>query len=285
MEKIILLEFNDIKKATIIFRPSKVSRTPYVADINIQDDDEIYQGHCPSLGCCGLCEKSSEVYVYTIVGGKGSVCKYKVFLSNYIETSKNKSIYIGIEPKMAESIVENAIIKNCFNDLKYVKCYKREVKIKSCNSRFDFIGIDNNDKTFILEVKNVPLADYEDITKKEKLKKNYDNRDFNSKIAYFPDGYRRNNSDVVSERALKHINELYNIKKCDQNIRCIICYVIQRDDISSFQPSNLDIIYKNAFINAVNNGIEVFTLVCSWNINNNNNAQCIFVNDKIKINY
>ena len=36
----------------------------------------------------------------------------------------------------------------------------------------------------------------------------FSDKKFNEKIAYFPDGYRKNKSTVVSERALKHINEL-----------------------------------------------------------------------------
>ena len=34
------------------------------------------------------------------------------------------------------------------------------------NSRFDFAGIDSNDKPFVMEIKNVPLADYVDVHKK-----------------------------------------------------------------------------------------------------------------------
>ena len=34
---------------------------------------------------------------------------------------------------------------------------------------------------------------------------------FNEKISYFPDGYRKTKGGVVSERALKHINELAEV--------------------------------------------------------------------------
>ena len=71
--------------------------------------------------------------------------------------------------------------------------------------------------------------------------------------------------DVVSPRALKHIQELEKIKieKKDE-IRCILCFVIQRNDISSFQASNLDPTYKQALKSAYNNGVEVLPIIIEW---------------------
>jgi len=84
-----------------------------------------------------------------------------------------------------------------------------------------------------MEFKNVPLADYEDVTAKERAKMDFSDREFNSKVAYFPDGYRQKNSDPVSPRALKHIRELTLIKR-ETKTRCIMCYVIQRTDVDRF---------------------------------------------------
>ena len=50
---------------------------------------------------------------------------------------------------------------------------------------------------------------------------------------------------TISERALKHIRELEEIKRTT-NKRAIICYVIQRNDVKSFEPSACDPIYKSA---------------------------------------
>ena len=204
------------------------------------------------------------------------------------EEEKEYIGYIGIEPKIAENLAEKALVNNCFSKLMNIQYYKREVKI--LNSRFDFMGIDQNNNTFILEVKNVPLADYADVTDKERKTLNFQNKNFDDKISYFPDGYRKKKGDLVSERAFKHINELMEIKKACKNTylhntRCILCFVIQRDDISSFQASNLDPIYQNAFINAHNNGVEIFTLVTSWNYNEKLKiAQCNFIKDNLTIN-
>jgi hypothetical protein len=129
-----------------------------------------------------------------------------------------------------------------------------------------------------MEVKNVPLADYEDITAKERKNKCYDNRDINSKVAYFPDGYRKKSTDTVSPRALKHINELTLIKR-ESITRCITCYVIQRTDVDRFQPSIIDMDYRNAVKNAITAGVEIITLVVSWN----KNGEVYFVKDDLPI--
>jgi DNA-binding sugar fermentation-stimulating protein len=102
----------------------------------------------------------------------------------------------------------------------------------------------------------------------------------NEKISYFPDGYRKKKGAVVSERALKHINELAEITY-SKIIRPIICFVVQRTDVTSFQASLLDPIYKEAFNEAIKKGVEVIVLVVSWNAN----GEATFISCDLPINY
>ena len=271
----LLLKLNDLIKVKIISRPSKVCKTPYVADIQLPDDT-IVQAHTASLGCCGLCEKDCYVYASPMLSNcpqsKSKVCTYKVYLAQiYEEKIINEKKYIndqiiGIDPKLAETLVEKALINNCFPSLQNIKKYRREVNLG--NSRFDFAGIDQYGKYFVLEVKNVPLSDFADVNhveKKKLVKQNaFENMKFNEKISYFPDGYRKTKGAVVSERALKHINELAIITPSNI-IRPIICFVIQRTDSGSFQASNIDPTYKAAFNDALKKGVEVIILMVQWN--------------------
>jgi DNA-binding sugar fermentation-stimulating protein len=144
------------------------------------------------------------------------------------------------------------------------------------DSRFDFSGIDEHGVPFIMEVKNVPLADYEDITAIERKKKNYVDRDFATKVAYFPDGYRKKSTDTVSPRALKHIRELTLIKK-ESKTRCIMCYVIQRTDVDRFTVSVIDPEYRQAVKNAIENGVEIITMVIKWT----RDGEAYFVKDDL----
>lgn len=281
-----LMNINDLIEGTIIKRPSKIIRSPYVADILTSETIEIL-GHTASLGCCGLANTGASVLMTKIKTTNKKVpekphCEYRVYLSVFIDKERNQETIIGIHPKLAEDLVEKALTQNYLSKLQNIKSFKRETTIyvkDKVDSRFDFSGIDENDIPFIMEVKNVPLADFEDVTSVERKKKTYGDREFGSKIAYFPDGYRKKTSDPVSPRALKHIRELTLIKK-ESKTRCIMCFVIQRTDVASFQPSIIDTQYRQAFYEAIESGVEIITLVVKWT----REGEAYFVRDDLPIN-
>jgi DNA-binding sugar fermentation-stimulating protein len=282
MTSINILELNNLCQGIVVKRPSKICKTPYVADVVDENGNEVL-GHTPALGCCGLADAGATILIEkNPITKKKSICNYKVQLSIFKE--RNTEIIIGINPKLAEELVESSIKNNLLKKLKNVKCWKRETKIYvegKVDSRFDFTGIDENGIPFIMEVKNVPLADYEDITAKErkKLPENiYENRPIDSKVAYFPDGYRKKTIDTISPRALKHIRELTLIKK-ESKTRCIMCYVIQRPDVDRFQPSVIDPEYRSAVKEAINMGVEIITLVIKWT----KDGHAYFVKDDLPI--
>jgi len=275
----ILMRIDNLLEGKIVKRPSKMIKSPYVADIhpitsfdnNINETKEIL-GHTASLGCCGLADAGATILMTKIKQKQKAKdnekikCEYRVYLSCFVDKKRNQETIVGIHPKLAEDLTEQALSRNYLSKLQNIKAYKRETVLYvegKVDSRFDFSGIDENGIPFIMEVKNVPLADYEDITAIERKKKNYDGCDFGSKVAYFPDGYRKKTSDPVSPRALKHIRELTLIKK-ESRTRCIMCYVIQRTDVNRFTISVIDQEYKEAVKNAIENGVEIITMVVEW---------------------
>lgn len=304
MTDILLYELPELYKSIICKRPSKHIKSPYVADISLSVEGQTnkiinntktdktnktieinetneYLGHTPSLGCCGLAEKDSIVLVSKLVGEK-TKCDFRVELSEL--QTKGHSIVISVAPKLAEYITYNALKKNLINGID-IKTVLREKKL--LHSRFDFMGRQTNDDFYILEVKNVPLADYVDMEEKEKKKMNFDNYEWNDKISYFPDGYRKKKGDVVSERALKHINELREIKEKEPRIRCILLFVIPRIDVKWFQVSRLDPTYLNAVREAWKKGVEIKTLQVEWretiNENGPNGYNCYFYNNHLPV--
>ena len=293
----LLLKIDNLIEGTIVKRPSKFVKSPYVADIipllesELDKDKEkevnTILGHSAALGCCGLCDTGATILMKAIepknkskskVQNKEQLsCTYRIYLSIILE--RETEIIVGIHPKLAEELTEAALNKNLLSKLQNIKRYKRETVLfveDKIDSRFDFTGVDCNGIPFIMEVKNVPLADYEDITAKDRKGKCYDDRAIDSKVAYFPDGYRKKSSDPVSPRALKHIREMTLIKSKTE-IRCIMCYVIQRTDVNRFQPSVIDPIYRDAFIQAVNAGVEIITMVVSWNAD----GEAYFIRDDL----
>jgi DNA-binding sugar fermentation-stimulating protein len=282
----LLMKIDHLIEGTIVKRPSKIIKSPYVADILTTETVEIL-GHTASLGCCGLADTGASVLMTKIKTTNKKEpekphCEYRVYLSVFIDKERNQETIIGIHPKLAEDLVEKALTCNYLSKLQNIRCFKRETAIyvkDQVDSRFDFSGIDENGVPFIMEVKNVPLADYEDVTAVERKKRNYDNREFGSKIAYFPDGYRKKISDPVSPRALKHIRELTLIKKVSKT-RCLMCFVMQRTDVASFQPSIIDTQYRQAFYEAIESGVEIITLVVKWT----REGEAYFVMDDLSIN-
>lgn len=288
-----LMTLNSLMEGNIVKRPSKLIKSPYVADVCLNGTQEEIITHSASLGCCGLADTNATVMVSPMsVSGKKEKntekkedeklkCSHRIYLS--VLKEKGQEIIVGIHPKLAEELVERCLTGNYFQKLANVKSFTREKTIvieNQVNSRFDFHGYDENGIEFIMEVKSVPLADYEDIPKKNKKNVSYDDREYNTKIAYFPDGYKKASKDPVSPRALKHIQELTYLKKeRTSNIRCIMCYVIQRDDVNRFTASVIDMHYKDAFQSALESGVEVFTLVIKWDKNGN----AMFVRDDLPI--
>jgi DNA-binding sugar fermentation-stimulating protein len=280
----LILKLKDLIEGEVIKRPSKYIKSPYVADIKICSTSNIILGHTASLGCCGLADIGASILMAPVSkihkNDDKLHCEYRVYLS--VIREKEQEMIVGIYPKLAEELTESALKKNLLSRLINVKKYKKETKIcvsGLVDSRFDFTGIDQNGVPFIMEVKNVPLADYEDVTSKERKKMYFDDRCINSKVAYFPDGYRKKSTDPVSPRALKHINELALIKRMSKT-RCIMCYVIQRTDVDRFQPSIIDPEYREAFKEAVKSGVEIITMVVQWT----REGEAYFVKDNLLIN-
>lgn len=280
----LILKLDGLIEGEVIKRPSKYIKTPYVADIKICSNSNMILGHTASLGCCGLADVGANILMSPVPKIHKNTdklhCEYRVYLS--VIREKEQEIIVGIYPKLAEELTESALKNNLLSRLLNVKNYRKESKIcvpGLVDSRFDFTGIDQNGIPFIMEIKNVPLADYEDVTSKDRKKMSFDDRDINSKVAYFPDGYRKKSTDPVSPRALKHINELALIKGMSKT-RCIMCYVIQRTDVDRFQPSVIDPQYREAFKNAVNSGVEIITMVVQWT----REGEAYFIKDDLFVN-
>ncbi len=271
MEQLLIL--SDIVEATVVKRPSCLIKSPYVADVEIKGDVDLYLGHTPALGCCGLSDKNATVIMTPSYSSKNK-CKYTVQLSMQPNT------IVGINPKLAEKIVEQCLQKNLLQKLRGATKVQREKTI-GC-SRFDFAGIDGDGIPFLMEVKNVPLADYEDLPAKIRKTMSFDDRNPLEKVAYFPDGYRKTSSEPVSPRALKHIRELHRIKKGNpEKIRCLMCYVIQRTDVNRFTTSVVDQEYKMATKEAFEDGVEIITLQIKWSINDIGEAVASFIRDDL----
>lgn len=255
-----IYKLSKIYKALVLSRPSKVCKSPYLCDIQVFDGNENIiednvMAHSPALGCCGLIAK--DAYVLCT---KSESTKNK---SKYIihQVLQNDSI-IGVNPMLANPIVKSLLLNNKIDEFRDISELQSEVTIDE--SRFDYTFLTKSGQKVFLEVKNVPLADVVDISAKERKRKDLSQYDLSKKIAIFPDGYRKNKSEPISARALKHVNHLASIRREDPNIICALLYLIQRNDVVSFKPSSLDTIYEQAVYDAQKCGVMILPICVEW---------------------
>lgn len=241
----------NVQKVKIINRPSKTVKSPYMADIDINNKIEL--AHSPSLGLCGLIINDVDVMVSQSTNDTRK-SKYTIELVQNLNPTKKK-VWIGANPLFANKIFSNYLDK--FVEFKNYIIEKPEIKIH--NSRLDFLLIDKFKHKCYVEVKNVPLIEYEN----------------NIVSATFPDGYKTSKQICISDRAFKHIDDLIKLK--NKGYRACLVFIIQRDDPEYFRPNyKKDKIYSEKLKEAFDIGVEIYAYKFKWSVRNNI-ATCKFV--------
>jgi sugar fermentation stimulation protein A len=221
-----LYEYNNTITAICINRPSKICKSPYVADIEIEG--ESFLAHSPALGMDGYISRGKTVLVSALVNPKGA-CKYSI-LAAYDE---NSNVYVGANPIHANKAFHEACKQNLINE-DFGTISKIVPEHTHGNSRFDFYL----DDEIYVEVKSVLIS-----------------RD---NIAYFPVGNKK--KGTISERANKHISELSDL--CLDGNACALVFMVLREDVSSFTPNVQDSIFCECIKTAFENGVRIYAYQC-----------------------
>lgn len=189
----------------------------FLADIRL-DNGELITAHVPNTGSM----------LSTKAPGSAVAVSYnpspKRKLQWTLELVKSDDAWVGVNTFLSNRMVEEAILEKKIDELAEYDSLKREVKYGE-NSRVDFL-LQNGDQRCYVEVKNV--------TYKEK------------NGAFFP--------DAVTKRGAKHLVELMNVVSAGDN--AVIFFLVNRNDCSFMSPaSQIDKIYANTLIDAVNSGV------------------------------
>jgi len=282
-----VLQIVGITEATVVARPSlKCPTVGLLSDIFLlKDPTKELLAYNPSLGCDGMVEAGENIFVAHCPPEDYELCISKnpnhqfthtVFLANFKEGPDNEQV-ICINPHVAMEVMESAIEKNLMRILPPVKQFKRNVPMYlegKVNSVFSFVGLCEDGRPFIMDVNNVPFAEYNHgqpnaFTKITHINTEYD---FNTKSAYFPE--KNTNSDEL----IKRIKELSTIAR-ESSVRCIIGYIVERTDIDKFELSAYDENYRTAVKKAVECGVYLMPIVVGWT----NDGNAIFVTDELHI--
>ena len=228
--------------AIVIRRPSKTNKSPYVADIELQNDsgDTTHVlAHSPSLDANGLVSQGKRVLCQP---SNNTTRKTQYTIECAID--ENGTI-IGLKP-----LIANRLLICLSNKQTQLDIPKVSPEMQKNSSRFDFASYSQN--TYI-EIKGVPLAD--------------------NGVAFFPHGYRKTRNEPISRRAVKHLQELTKLAK--EGNKTYLIFITQRPDVHTMIPSNRDSFFKEAFKKAIQAGVIVKCFSFQWYMN----GKCFFIGE------
>ncbi len=200
----------------------------FFVDVNL--GTRIITAHCPNTGSmAGLIKKGNKVWLTKSTNPKRKL-KYTLQI---IEDNNSK---VGVNTHLTNKIVHEALKNNIIKEFDKSITIKPEIKF-GIKTRFDFLIKDGKSKIF-LEVKNVTLS-----------RKN--------KVAEFP--------DAVTERGVKHLNELIKAKK--QGYKVYLFFVIQREDCNKFYiAKDIDIKYSTTLAQAIKKKLNILCYDCKFSL-------------------
>ena len=221
-------------KATVVNRPSKTIKSPYVADIKLEDGTTA-MCHTPGLGCCGLVATGRVIYVSKAANEKSKTA----YTAQVSECLDDEGTYnVGIHPMVSQHVASKLLDKVCTG-----VTWKSEVAISE-HTRLDFVGTGLDGKKTYVEVKNAMISMSSDLRAKRR--------------ADFPEGYRKSLADTVSPRAVKHAETLAELMCFPETAACYLVFIVPRDDCNGGLELNvLDPIYCTAVTKALRAGVKV----------------------------
>ena len=197
--------------------------------VDIKVNNKVITAHCPNTGSMmGLLKKGNKVWFTKTNNDKKRKLKYTLQI---IEVDGKK---VGVNTHLTNKIFYEALLDGQIIDITKSDILFKEKKFNQ-NTRFDFF-IKKNEKGIFIEVKNVTLS---------RIKN----------IAEFP--------DAVTERGLKHLNELIEAK--NRGFDIYLAFIIQREDCKNFKiAEDIDPKYKKLLTFALKNKLKVICYDCKF---------------------
>ena len=270
MVNINIIKFENIVELEITKRPSKIIKSPYVADA-IDKNNIPYLVYAPGLGLADQCLPGSTVYA-TPSNNKDSKTDF-IIQSVSIHDEGYNHVIVGANPHTAETIGKEIIKRGIWNPYPdFEVCNKKP-------SHIDYIGdiyLKKNHQYIVIEMKNVICATFN--PELNKIDRRYIYFDHNipfKRSGIYPNGEKRQRykgESVVSKRSLRQIDEMIENK---ENYHFVIIFLVNRSDCLAFKPNwQRDPAYSKKLATAVKNGIDVHALSIDWS-----SSSCSFVKE------
>jgi len=251
---------HELLHAKLERRPSARNKSPWVVDVRL-DNGRIALAHAPSLDMGGLCVTGSKLLMKRAVDSKGNPigskavgaygtpkCEFILQLV-WVDEPENKSMggcWCAAHPSLGEKLSNALVERNLISGLPKVESIRKEVTgIAGCDMRSDFLLSHPNNKATVMEVKTVLNTDYNPATapsRKECVYLGAAGRKYR-RAGIFPWGrvaqVGPDGEQVVSARAIKHIDELAGIARGDRKdakgpkYLPMLVFMVVRPDVES----------------------------------------------------
>ena len=229
-------------RATVVKRPSATIRSPYVADIQLEDG-RVALCHTPGLGCSGLVEKGAVIYVNA--SKSGSKTDFTAQIAECQDTQG--SVYIGVH-----SLISQVAARGLLSRISEVATWSQEVRIDE-STRIDYVGLMPNERKIYVEIKTAIVSHEMALTRDKRR-------------AIFPDGYRKKVTDAISPRAVKHAECLTELMGKTDTEACVLLFIVSRSDCESLLINPKDPIYCDALKKARSAGVQLRAFTVSYSV-------------------
>jgi len=263
----VLLELDpECVRATLVNRPSKRNRSPYVADIFVPSIEREAICHVPNLDMGGKCVSGVQMLVKpqrdpktkALVGPNAVSSKYGtpkcefvaqlLYVNDAVLHESYKPAWVGANPSLGESIAKNLLEQGHLDEIwnsKVISTKTQVSKLGDTNMRADFVVTHENGRKRVIEVKTVVDTDYcADLPLPAKVKCLFTNNaapENYKRSAIFPWGKCNqkgpNGEKVVSARAIKHVMELTSLVR-EKTFDATVLFIVIRGDAETFRPNH-----------------------------------------------
>lgn len=233
-----------LMRATVVKRPSATIKSPYVADIRLEDG-RVGLCHTPGLGCCGLVEAGRVIYVTAGRGGSKTA-----FTTHLAECNDETGLYyVGIHP-----MVSNSAARRLLSTISAEATWASEVVVDD-HTRLDYVGTLANGKKIYVEVKTAMVSKQCAVGRSHRR-------------AIFPEGYRKSMKETISPRAVKHAETLAELMKKEDTEACVLLFLVPRSDCNAGMDVNPnDETYYAAVSAAAASGVQVRAFALTYSLN------------------
>lgn len=221
-------------RVEVIARPSKSIKSPYVADVKLEDGT-VALCHTPGLGCCGLVATGKYIYVSKAANPKSKTA-YTAQIAEDVDTEGTH--YVGIHPMVSQAVAGKLLHK-----ISCTATWVTEMKVDA-HTRIDYVGTTPEGKKIFVEVKNAMISRC--------------TTPRTSRRAVFPEGFRKSKKEAVSPRAVKHAETLAALAKQPTTESTHLLFIVPRNDCKDGLELNpADTIYCKAVVNAIAGGVKI----------------------------